>query len=65
MAFKFEKLEVVACLILMKKRAYIDAELFDKLYQDSEKLSAKLLALKNYLRKNNQTNEPHEDYETE
>ncbi|WP_428236633.1 four helix bundle protein [Gracilimonas sp.] len=58
-------MEVVACLILMKKRAYISTELFEKLYQDSEKLSAKLLAMKKYLKKGLQSNEPGKSYEIE
>ena len=56
-------MEVVACLILMKKRAFISTDLYEKLYQDSEKLSAKLLAMKKYLRKGFQSNEPDENYE--
>ncbi|WP_421774335.1 four helix bundle protein [Gracilimonas sp.] len=56
-------MEVVACLILMKKRDYISTNLYEKLYQDSEKLSAKLLAMKKYLQKGFQSNEPGESYE--
>ncbi|MGN8224087.1 four helix bundle protein [Gracilimonas sp. BCB1] len=44
-------MEVVACLILMKKRDYISTDLYEKLYQNSEKLSAKLLAMKRYISK--------------
>lgn len=58
-------MEVVAYLILMKKRAYIETEKFNKLYEDSEKLSAKLSAIKNYLQKNITAHEPGKDYETE
>ncbi|MEQ8523082.1 four helix bundle protein [Gracilimonas sp.] len=58
-------MEVVACLILMKKRAYIDEEKFKALYKDSEKLSAKLSAMKNYLKSNNQANDFDESYEIE
>ena len=58
-------MEVVACLILMKERDYLTAEKYDELYSDSEKLSAKLLAMKNYLQKNYKVNEEGEDYKIE
>lgn len=55
-------MEVVACLILMKKRSYISGEIFDDLYNQTELLSVKLLAFKNYLTNKNQVNETDEDY---
>ncbi len=42
-------MEVVACLILMKKRSYISKDSHIKLYKQAELLSVKLLAFKNYL----------------
>lgn len=45
-------MEVVACILLMYRRSYITKEKYDELYSDTEKLSAKLLAMKNYLENN-------------
>ena len=58
-------MEVVACLILMKERSYIDQNSYDNLYADTEKLSAKLLAMKNYLRRNSSVREESESYNIE
>ncbi|RNC83688.1 MAG: four helix bundle protein [Balneola sp.] len=45
-------MEVVACLILIKENNYIDKDFFEQLYRDAEKLSAKILAMRNSLKKN-------------
>ena len=58
-------MEVVACLILMKERGYITADKHDELYKNSKKLSAKLLAMKNYLKNNYNVNEEGEDFDAE
>ncbi len=58
-------MEVVACPILMKERGYITADKHDELYKNSEKLSAKLLAMKNYLKNNYNVNEEGEDFDAE
>ena len=43
-------LEVVNCLYLAIKRNYIDQDSFDKFYNDSDKLVAKIQAFKNALK---------------
>ncbi|MAL19263.1 MAG: four helix bundle protein [Balneola sp.] len=58
-------MEVVACLMLMKDRNYLDQSSYDNLYADTEKLSAKLLAMKNYLRRNSSVSEEGESYNFE
>lgn len=47
-------LEVVNCLYLAIKRNYIDKIVFDKFYNDLDKLVAKIQAFKNSLQKNKQ-----------
>jgi len=42
--------EVVACLHLVKRRAYIDEKIFNQAYESGEKLFAKLQALRKKLR---------------
>jgi len=58
-------MEVVACLILINERGYVTADIYRELYEDSEKLSAKLLAMKNYLKKSNYTKEAGESFNIE
>ncbi len=58
-------MEVVACLILINERGYVTADKYRELYEDSEKLSAKLLALKNYLKNSNYTKEAGEGFNIE
>jgi four helix bundle protein len=58
-------MEVVACLILINENKYINQATFNTLYSDSEKLSAKILAMKNAIRKrltSNYVNEETENY---
>ncbi len=43
-------IEVTACLHLAKRRGYVGQEAFDQVYQSSEKLFAKLQALRKKLR---------------
>jgi len=44
-------MEVVACLILLHENGYLPKAHYDDLYQDSEKLSAKILAMKNAIKR--------------
>jgi four helix bundle protein len=44
-------LEVVNCLYLAIKRNYINKEIFDKFYNELDKLVAKIQAFKNHLKK--------------
>lgn len=58
-------MEVVACLILINENKYINQATFNTLSSDSEKLSAKILAMKNAIRKrstNNYIKEETENY---
>jgi hypothetical protein len=58
-------MEVVACLILIHENNYLERSAFERLYAESEKLSAKILAMKNAIKKrsnNNYVNEEAENY---
>lgn len=57
-------METVACLMLMEQNKYINTIVFSKLYSDSEKLSAKILAMRNSIKRNpiNQVNEKSTEY---
>ncbi len=54
-------MEVVACLILIYENNYIDKATFNTLYSDSEKLSAKILAMKNAIKKRSTSNYVNEE----
>ena len=56
-------MEVVACLILINENKYINQVTFNTLYSDSEKLSAKILAMKNAIRKRSTSNYVNEETE--
>ena len=56
-------MEVVACLILINENKYINQATFNTLYSDSEKLSAKILAMKNAIRKRSTSNYVNEETE--
>ena len=45
-------MEVVACLILIRENNYIDEEFFERSYKDAEKFLAKIPAMRNSLKKN-------------
>jgi hypothetical protein len=49
-------MEVVACLLLMKEKGYIPEDVSKSIYADCEKLSAKILAMKNAIQKRNSGN---------
>ncbi len=58
-------MEVVACIILMKENGYLLKSIHDMLYEDCEKLSAKILAMKRAIKnrnRNNYINEESENY---
>jgi four helix bundle protein len=46
-------MEVVACLMLIHDNEYIDTSVYQQLYSESEKLSAKILAMKKAIRNRN------------
>lgn len=59
-------MEVVSCIILMKRHNYIDSSHFSELYSFCEKLSAKILAMRNAIKQresdSNIIKEPKENY---
>lgn len=56
-------MEVVACLILMNEKDYLNPELYRTLYLDCEKLSAKILAMRNSIRRKKVTNQVNDEVE--